>query len=84
MVAPAYNEGYANRLRDLLFAYFPNGRSHKNIDKVRATGYTDDNAYRTTTGENSPIVVCPIYKCDGATKYGNEVYNSDLYYYYFK
>lgn len=81
MVAPAYNEGYANRLRDLLFAYFPNGRSHKNIDKVRATGYTDDNAYRTTTGENSPIVVCPIYKNDGGYE---EVINSDLYYYYFK
>ncbi|WP_155267512.1 DUF4114 domain-containing protein [Xylanibacter ruminicola] len=84
MDAPAYTDGYANRLRDLIFAYFPNGRTHENYKKVLATGYSDDNAYRTTTGENSPIVVCPIYKCDGATKYGNEVYNSDLYYYYFK
>ena len=84
MSAPAYSNGYANRLRDLIFAYFPNGRTHKNYAKVLASGYSDDNAYRTTTGENSPIVVCPIYKCDGATKYGNEVYNSDLYYYYFK
>lgn len=84
MEAPAYDEGYANRLRDLLFAYFPNGRTHKNYDKVLASGYSDDNAYRTTTGENSPIVVSPIYKCDRATLYGNEVYNSDLYYYYFK
>ena len=79
--APAYDEGYANRLKDLLFAYFPNGRSHKNIDKVRASGYTDDNAYRTTTGEEQPIVVSPIYKNDGGYK---EVINSDLYYYYFK
>ena len=84
MEAPDYDEGYANRLRDLLFAYFPNGRTHKNYNKVIASGYSDDNAYRTTTGENSPIVVCPIYKCDRATVYGNEVYNSDLYYYYFK
>ena len=84
MSAPAYSNGYANRLRDLIFAYFPNGRTHKNYAKVLASGYSDDNAYRTTTGENSPIVVCPIYKCDGATQYGNEVYNSDLYYYYFK
>ena len=79
--APVYEEGYANRLRDLLFAYFPNGKSHKNIDKVRLSGYTDDNAYRTTTGEKQPIVVCPIYKNDGGYK---EVIKSDLYYYYFK
>ena len=79
--APAYDNGFSNRLRDLLF---PNGRTHKNLDKVMATGYSDDNAYRTTTGDNQPIVVCPIYKCDGAKQYGNEVYNSDLYYYYFK
>lgn len=84
MEAPGYTNGYAERLRDLIFAYFPNGRSHRNYDKVIATGYTDDNAYRTTTGEDSPIVVCPIYKCDCAKTYGNEVYNSDLYYYYFK
>ena len=84
MEAPPYTDAYANRLRDLIFAYFPNGRTHKNYSKVIASGYSDDNAYRTTTGENSPIVVCPIYKCDGATQWGNEVYNSDLYYYYFK
>ena len=81
MSAPAYDEGYANRLRDLLFAYFPNGKKHRNIDKVRLSGYSDDNAYRTTTGEDQPIVVCPIYKNDGGYK---EVINSDLYYYYFK
>ena len=82
--APAYSESFANRLRELLFAYFPNGRSHKNLDKVMASGYSDDNAYRVTTGANMPIVVSPLYKCDGAKTYGNEVYNSDLYYYYFK
>ena len=81
MEAPAYDNGFANRLRDLLFAYFPNGRAHKNLANVIATGYTDDNAYRTTTGEDQPIVVCPIYKNDGGYK---EVINSDLYYYYFK
>ena len=81
MEAPAYSDAYANRLRDLLFAYFPNGRKHENYSKVLATGYSDDNAYRTTTGENSPIVVCPIYKNDGGYK---EIINSDLYYYYFK
>ena len=79
--APAYSDAYANRLRDLLFAYFPNGRKHENYAKVLATGYSDDNAYRTTTGENQPVIVCPIYKNDGGYK---EIINSDLYYYYFK
>lgn len=79
--APVYSEAYANRLRDLLFAYFPNGRDHQNIKKVRESGYSDDNAYRTTTGESQPVVVCPIYKNDGGYK---EVINSDFYYYYFK
>lgn len=81
VAAPAYEEGYANRLKELLFAYFPNGKSHRNLEKVIASGYSDDNAYRTTTGEEQPIVVSPIYKNDGGFK---EVINSDLYYYYFK
>ena len=81
VAAPAYEEGYANRLKELLFAYSPNGKSHRNLEKVIASGYSDDNAYRTTTEEEQPIVVSPIYKNDGGFK---EVINSDLYYYYFK
>ena len=29
-------------------------------------------------------IISPFYKQDGAPKWGPEVYNSDLYYYYFK
>lgn len=81
MDAPPYSEAYAKQLKELLFAYFPNGRGHNNLPKVMATGYSDDNAYRTTTGDDKPIVVCPIYKNDGGYE---EVISSDLYYYYFK
>ena len=85
MKAPAYSDKETEVLRAVIFSYFPNGKlpAIDNLPKVKATGYSDDNAYRLTTGK-APIVVSPIYKRDGQTQYGNEVYNSDLYYYYFK
>lgn len=84
MDAPAYAEWFIKGLRDVVFAYFPNGRGFNNLDKVKRLGYSDDNAYRVTTGGTAPIVISPIYKRDGAKQWGNEVYNSDFYYYYFK
>jgi hypothetical protein len=84
MEAPAYADWFIQGIRDVVFAYFPNGRGFNNLNKVKELCYSDDNAYRVTTGGASPIVVSPIYKCDGATRWGNEVYNSDFYYYYFK
>ncbi|QVJ80716.1 protein of unknown function [Prevotella sp. khp1] len=75
-----YNAEYNALVRDLVFAYLPN-KAYNNLDKVKAAGYTDDNAYRVTTGEDGPIVISPIYKNDGGYE---EVINSDLYYYYFK
>ena len=88
MDAPAFSDEYMESFRDIIFSYLPNGRKingvwNNNLPKVMALGYTDDNAYRVTTG-TAPIIVSPVYKCDGADKWGNEVYNSDLYYYYFK
>ena len=83
MDAPAYSDKEIQVLRAVIFSYFPNSKTIDNLPKVKATGYSDDNAYRITTGD-APIVVSPIYKRDGAPKWGNEVYNSDLYYYYFK
>lgn len=83
IAAEPYSTEYSNVLKEVVFAYLPNGKSFNNLDQVTAAGYTDDNAYRITTGEDSPIVVSPIYKRDGGSQYGNEVYNSDLYYYYF-
>lgn len=81
ITAEPYSNEYINTIREIVFAYLPNGRNFNNLDKVTATGYTDDNAYRVTTGEDGPIVISPIYKNDGGYK---EVINSDLYYYYFK
>lgn len=75
-----YTPEYNDLVRDLVFAYFPN-KAYNNLDKVKAAGYTDDNAYRVTTGEDGPIVISPVYKNDGGYK---EVISSDLYYYYFK
>ncbi len=83
VTAESYLDEYANVLKELIFAYLPDGKSFNNLDKVTAAGYTDDNAYRITTGKDGPIVISPIYKQDGASTWGNEVYNSDFYYYYF-
>jgi len=78
-----YTPEYNALVRDLVFAYLPNSKDLNNLTKVMAAGYTDDNAYRITTGEDAPIVISPIYKRDSAPAWGNEVYNSDFYYYYF-
>lgn len=83
IAAEPYSDEYNVLVRDLVFAYLPNTKTENNLTQIMAAGYTDDDAYRITTGEDGPIVISPIYKQDGADKYGNEVYNSDLYYYYF-
>ena len=83
ITAESYSDDYSNLVRDLVFAYLPQTKTKNNLEQIMAAGYTDDDAYRITTGEDGPIVISPIYKQDGADKYGNEVYNSDLYYYYF-
>ena len=70
-------------LRRMVFACFPNGRDADNLPLVKASGKWNDKFYPITTGEEDPIVITPLYKCDNPLKYGNEVYNSDLYYYYF-
>ena len=83
IAADPYSDEYNALVRDLVFAYLPQTKKENNLIQIMEAGYTDDDAYRITTGEDGPIVVSPIYKQDGADKYGNEVYNSDLYYYYF-
>ena len=81
ITAEPYSDEYNTMVKDLVFAYLPNSKKLNNLTKVMEAGYTDDNAYRITTGEDGPIVISPIYKNDGGYK---EVINSDLYYYYFK
>ncbi|WP_084162900.1 DUF4842 domain-containing protein [Prevotella sp. RM4] len=83
IAADPYSPEYNALVRDLVFAYLPNSKDLNNLTQVMAAGYTDDNAYRITTGEDAPIIISPIYKRDSAPAWGNEVYNSDFYYYYF-
>ena len=79
IAAEPYSDEYNTTVKDLVFAYLPNSKKLNNLTKVMEAGYTDDNAYRITTGDEGPIVISPIYKNDGGYK---EVINSDLYYYY--
>ena len=76
-------ESFMSTFAQIVFSQFPNGRSHHNLEKVKNQGYYNENVYPITTGKE-PIVVTPLYKCDKPEKYNAEVYNSDLYYYYFK
>lgn len=83
MAANNYSDEYRDILRSVIFSYFKNGRSYNNLPLVKRSGFYNENAYPITTGDE-PIIVSPIYKCDKAKQYGNEVWNSELYYYYFK
>ena len=78
-----YDSEAIDAFRTLVFSYFKNGRSYNNLPLVKKSGLYNANVYPITTG-SEPIVISPVYKRDGGAKYGDEVLNSDLYYYYFK
>ena len=78
-----YSDEDIASFRALIFSYFKNGRDYNNLPIVLNSGFYNENAYPVTTG-TEPIIVSPVYKSDKATQYGNEVWNSDFYYYYFK
>ena len=78
---PDYSDTFKDAFRAIVFSYFPNGKGEHNLSKVQASEYYNEGAYLTTTGE--PIIVTPMYKCDHPLDYGAEVFNSDLYYYYY-
>lgn len=75
---------FKDLLRKIVLSCFPNGRDADNLPLVHASGKWNNSFYPITTGETDPIVITPLYKCDNPLKYGNEVYNSELYYYYFR
>lgn len=83
IAASDYSDAFKAVFRSIIFSYFKNGRQYNNLPLIEASGYFNASVYPITTGKD-PIVVCPVYKSDKATKYGNEIWNSDLYYYYFK
>ena len=77
-----YSPEFTTLFRSIVFSCFPNGRNYKNLQKVIDSGYYNEGSYAITTGK--PVIVTPVYKCDHPAEYGNEVYYSELYYYYFK
>ena len=81
MAAEGYSAGFTAAFRDVIFGYFVNKAN--NLPLVMASDYYNEKAYPFTTG-HQPIIISPVYKSDKAKQYGNEVWNSDLYYYYFK
>lgn len=83
MAAQDYSDDYKAIFRAIIFSYFKNGRQYNNLPLIKESGIYNDNAYPFTTGKE-PIVVSPVYKSDKAKQYGNEIWNSDLYYYYYK
>ena len=82
-----YPKDFKDIFKVIVFSYFKNGRDYNNLPLVIESGFYNDNCYPITTGDE-PILVSPMYKRDGCLKtndgYGYEIYNSDLYYYYFK
>ena len=81
--ATGYSDEFTSLFRNIVFSYFKNGKEYNNFPLIQESQYFNDKGYPITTGE-APIVVSPVYKSDKAKTYGNEVWNSDLYYYYFK
>ena len=84
MTPKPYSEEFTAAFNTMVFSYFKNKQD--NLSKVKSSGYYNEKAYPFTTGDD-PIIISPAYKEDGALKdntgYGYEIYNSDLYYYYF-
>lgn len=83
MATRDYSDDFKNVFRVVIFSYFKNGRNYDNLPLVKESGFYNEKCYPFSTGDE-PILITPVYKRDGAKTYGNEVYNSDLYYYYFK
>ena len=76
-----YEPSILEDLKKMVLSYFVNKK--ENLPLVKASGMYNEKSYPITTGDD-PIIVSPFYKQDGAPKWGCEVYNADLYYYYFK
>lgn len=81
-----YSTNDKDAFRALVFSYFVNSKKVNNLPLVKNSKLYNETGYPVTTGAG-PIIVSPAYKCDGCLKtndgYGYEIYNSDLYYYYF-
>ena len=87
MVVNDYSTIDKDAFRTLVFSYFINSKTVNNLPLVKNSKLYNATGYPVTTTKG-PIIVSPVYKCDGCLKtsngYGYEIYNTDLYYYYFK
>lgn len=83
MTVDDYDDEYKTVFNAMVFSYFKNGRQYNNLPLVKSSGLYNDKIYPITTGDE-PIIVSPVFKWDSGARYGDEVLNSDWYYYYFK
>jgi hypothetical protein len=86
-----YSTDFKTGFRKYILDLLPNGRweddahtipNDNTPGKVYNTVEYNNNCYVVTDGEQ-PVILTPMYKCDHPTKYGYEVWNSELYYYYY-
>ena len=82
MEATDYDNAFKTTFFKFAFSFYPQ-KPANNLPVVEGTGLYNATGYPLTTGDG-PVLVSAIYKRDGGDKYGDEVLNSDLYYYYFK
>ena len=81
MTPITYDEKMMKDIKNMVMSYFVNKK--ENLPIIKRSGIYNEKCYPITTGDD-PIIISPFYKQDGGDKYGSEVYNADLYYYYFK
>jgi len=78
-----YSAEFRAFFKRYIFTNLPNGRAFDNSGVVKNTEAYNNSIYVVTDGKE-PVILTPAYKCDQPKRYGYEVWNSDLYYYYFK
>lgn len=78
-----FDSAFKANFKSWIASYLPNGRTHDNTTgKVANTDAYNNNTY-VTASSKEPVILTPIYKCDHPTEFGYEVWNSELYYYYY-
>jgi len=86
-----YSDDFKATFRSYVLAQLPNGR-YKDENKTIINDNTPGKVYNTdaynnncyiTANDKEPVILTPMYKCDHPTEYGYEVWNSELYYYYY-
>lgn len=77
-----YDADFVTAFWNVENSYFPN--KQPNLQSVINSGLYNKEVYPLTNDNGGPVIVSPVYKHDSGSIYGDEIYNSDLYYYYFR